>query len=472
MSMTRRTWMGAAAGLAAFANQARQQKLNVLFIAADDMNNRLGCYGYPVVKTPNIDKLARQGVRFDRAYCQFPLCGPSRASLMTGLRPDTTKVLGNNVDFRDHLPEAVTLPQYFKQQGYFTARDGKMFHMNVPNEVGLPRFQDPPSWSLDFSPQGKENKSKGEGRLMGQAGQGQGNSMQWIMTPDASEQADRHAASEAIAILEQHRDEPFFLGLGFVRPHLPFVAPAKYFDLYPLNQIPLPKNPPGDLDDIPAAAKRVRPGLWNHMKMDERGIRESIRGYYASTTYMDEEAGRVLDTLDRLKLRERTIVVFWGDHGWNLGEHTRWQKMSLLEDSARVPLIISAPGRKGNGRASKSLVEFVDLYPTMTELCGLPARGGLHGRSLTPVLDNPAREHKKAAFTQLRFQDKETVINGYSVRTARYRFIQWEGEGGGEELYDHDRDPGEFTNLAGQPAHQGTLLAMRTLLATRGAAVR
>lgn len=466
--------MGAAAGsFAAFANQARRQRLNVLFIAADDMNNRLGCYGDRVVKTPNIDRLAAEGVRFDRAYCQFPLCGPSRASLMTGLRPDTTQVLGNNVDFRDHLPEAVTLPQYFKQQGYFTARDGKMFHMNVPGEVGLPRFQDPPSWSLDFSPQGKEQKSKGERRVRGEGREGQGNAMEWVMTPDASEQADHHAANEAIAIIEKHQDEPFFVGLGFVRPHLPFVAPAKYFDLYPLDQIALPKNVPGDLDDIPAAAKAVRPHLWNHMKMDERGIRESIRGYYASTTYMDEEAGRVLAALEKMKLRERTVVVFWGDHGWNLGEHTRWQKMSLMEDSARVPLIISAPGRKGNGKASRALVEFVDLYPTMVELCGLPAKAGLHGQSLRPLLDDPGREHKKAAFTQLRYEEKGKVITGRSVRTSRYRYIEWEGAaGGGEELYDHDRDAGEFTNLAGEGSHRETVKSMRELLATNGARVR
>lgn len=287
--------------------------------------------------------------------------------------------------------------------------------------------------------------------------------MQWIATADARGQADDNAAEHAIALLEEHRKEPFFLGVGFIRPHLPFVAPSKYYDLYPVNSIPLAQNPAGDLDDIPALARRVRPMLWNQMGMDERQQRLARRGYYASTSFMDGQAGRVLDALEKMGLRENTIIVFWGDHGWNLGEHTRWQKMSLLEDSARVPLIVSAPGAKGNGQAARGLVEFVDVYPTLAELCGLKAPAAAEGRSFAQVLGNPKRPFKKAAYTQLEYES----IEGRAVRTERYRYIRWKDRKTGEtdeELYDHSADPGEFTNLARDSGHERALRAHRGLV--------
>jgi iduronate 2-sulfatase len=461
--ITRRSFLAtAAAGLSA---QSRRRP-NVLFIAADDMNNAIGCYGHPAAKTPNVDRLAARAVRFDRAYCQFPLCGPSRASLLTGLRPDTTQVLGNNIDFRDFLPDAVTLPQLFKNNGWFAAREGKMFHMNVPGEVGSPKYQDLPSWNHSVSPEGLELKTPGDGRKLNPPGVTFG--MQWIAAASPTGQADTNAADHALALLEQHKSAPFFFGVGFIRPHLPFVAPSRFYDLYQLGSIQAPYNPPGDLDDIPTAAKSVRPQLWNNMMMDEPRIKEALRGYYASTSFMDDQVGRVLGGLERMGLAENTIVVFWGDHGWHLGEHTRWQKMSLMEESARVPLIIAAPGRKGNGKASSSLVEFVDVYPTLAELCGLTVPGNLQGQSLVPLLDNPARPFKKAAFTQLKYEE----ITGRSVRTNRYRYIHWEGAGGGEELYDHDKDPREFTNLAAKPEARGALEEHRKILAAGWHAAR
>lgn len=454
--ITRRSFLAAGAAAALPAQSSRPK--NVLFLAADDLNNALGCYGHKIVKSPNIDRLAARGVRFDRAYCQFPLCGPTRASLLTGTRPDTTKVLGNNVDFRNHLPNAVTLPQLFKNSDWYSAREGKMFHMNVPNEVTLPRFQDEPSWHHSVSPGGPEAKTPGELHRLSPPGTQFG--MQWLSAATGEGQSDSNAAERAIALLEKHRNEPFFIAAGFLRPHLPFVAPSKFFDLYPLDSIPLPNNPPGDLDDIPAAAKGVRPFLWNHMGMNEKQIREARRGYYASTSFMDEQLGRVLDALDRLKLADNTIIVFWGDHGWNLGEHTRWQKMSLMEDSTRVPLMIYAPGSKGNGKACTSLVEFVDIYPTLAALCGLKPPSNLEGQSMTALLDNPSRSFKKAAFTQIAYED----ITGRAVRTPRYRYIRWEGKGGGEELYDHQNDPGEFTNLALKPQAKSQLEQHRRIL--------
>ncbi len=435
-----------------------KKKMNVMFIAADDLNTTLGCYGHPEVKTPNVDRLAAMGVRFDRAYCQFPLCGPTRSSLMTSMRPDTTQVLENNVDFRQFLPNVVTLPQLFKQNGWWAAREGKMYHMNVPAEVTSPKYQDPASWDHSVSPGGPELGSEGTVQRLSKSPGNFG--MQWMATRDGKGQSDTNAADHALTLLEQHKDKPFFFGLGFVRPHLPFVAPQKFYDMYPLDKIPLPVNPPGDLDDIPAAHKAIRPQLWNNMKMDADLIRQARRGYYASTSFMDEQLGRVLDGMERMGLMENTIIVFWGDHGWSLGEHTHWQKMNLMEESTHVPLIIRVPGKKGNGKVCRSLVEFVDIYPTLAELCGLKAPDDLQGQSMTRLLDNPSKPFKKAAFTQIKFED----IVGRSVRTDRYRYTAWEGKGGGEELYDHQKDPDEFTNLAVKPEAKVVLEKHRAVL--------
>jgi uncharacterized sulfatase len=370
------------------------------------------------------------------------------------VRPDRTQVLENNVDFRDHLPDITTLPQLFRKSGWQTARDGKMFHMNVPTEVGTPRFQDAPSWDINYSPPGLELKTEGpRGRLA--------SGMQWIAAATPAGQADHTAADEAIGLLEKYRQRPFFLGLGFIRPHLPFVAPGKFFDRYPAETMKPFVNPPGDLDDVPRAHWSVRPPQWQHQKMNEGEQREALRGYYASTSFMDEQCGRVLDALARMGLAERTIVVFWGDHGWHLGEHTKWQKMSLFEPAARVPLIVAAPGMRGNGRATRALAELVDLYPTFAELCGLKAPHELEGQSLVPVLVNPERAWKRAAFTQIQFENR---ITGRSLRADRYRYTTWEGEGGGEELYDHRADPNEFTNLAAKPEARAALESMRKLM--------
>jgi uncharacterized sulfatase len=295
--------------------------------------------------------------------------------------------------------------------------------------------------------------------------QGKASSMDWIRTADEKNQSDTNVADRALAFLESHRNEPFFLAAGFLRPHLPFVAPGKFYDLYPLDRIPLPDNPPGDLNDMPAAHKGVRPYLWEHMKTQGRGaltekeIREARRGYYASTSFMDEQVGRVLSGLEKLGLAENTIIVFWGDHGWSLGEHTHWQKMSLTEEVARVPLIVAAPGKRGNGQKSRALVEFLDIYPTLSGLCGLQAPPELEGTSMAPLLDQPQEAFKQAAFTQIAFEK----IRGLSVRTEHFRYNTWRGLGDGEELYDHQTDPGEFTNLAGKPQWTGELERHRAL---------
>jgi len=453
----RRTFLTSAVAAAA----APKKPLNVLFIVSDDLTSTaLGCYGHPIVQSPSVDSIARNGVRFDRAYCQYALCAPSRASFLTGLRPDTTKVLTNGPDFRDAVPNHVTMPQLFKNSGYQAIREGKMFHMGVPGTVGTDRWQDAPSWTHNGSPQGKEHNSKGE-RKNFTPQVGDGVAMQYVRTPDASEQADFDAANRAIAHLEKHRNNPFFLGLGFVRPHVPFVAPSEYFDRYPLSKIQLPKNPANDLDDIPALVPGVLANTSFNMKMNDDQVRETLRAYYAALSFMDDQLGRVLKTLDSLGLRDNTVIVFQGDHGWHLGEHTFWQKRSLMEESARVPLLISAPGRRARGHACRSLVELIDVYPTLAQLCGLQPPANLEGQSMVPLLDNPRRPHKPAAKTQL----NAGKVEGRAIRTQDFRYIRWrEGTNTAEELYDHRKDPGEFTNLAANSAFARELARHRPLI--------
>lgn len=461
--MNRRHFLTGALAAAA----APKRPMNVLFVVSDDLTSTaLGCYGHPLVQSPHIDSLSRNGVRFERAYCQYALCAPSRASFLTGLRPDVTRVLTNGPDFREFHPNHVTMPQLFKNNGYQSIREGKMFHMGVPGTVGTAQWQDAASWTHNGSPQGKEHNSAGETRnLTPHIAPGVG--MRTVRTPDASEQADFDAANRAIAHLEKHRNDPFFLGLGFVRPHVPFVAPGEFFDRYPLSKIRLARNPADDLNDIPALVARTLGATAGNMKMNEDQQMEALRGYYAAISFMDAQLGRVLAALDGLGLRDNTLVVFQGDHGWHLGEHTFWQKRSLMEESAKVPLIVSAPGTKGRGQVSRSLVELVDVYPTLADLCGLTPPSNLAGQSLRPVLDNPKRTHRNAARTQLNAGKTE----GRAVRTADFRYIHWRTpEETAEELYDHRKDPREFTNVAGDPRYAKELARHRALIAEpRGA---
>jgi uncharacterized sulfatase len=457
MRQSRRQFLATAAAPALLL--AQKPRYNVLFIAADDMNNALGCYGHPVVKSPNIDRLAGGGMRFDRAYCNFPLCGPSRCSLLSGLRPDSTKILDNGIAVRERNPDVVTLPQHFKNHGWLSARYGKMYHMGVPTTVGSNRYDDAASWDIAVSPPGKEHHTAGDSRNVTPK-VGEGGSFHWVsFTGDGKDQADTAAADLAIETMHKNAAKPFFLAVGFVRPHVPNVAPARFFDLYPKETIRPFVNPPGDRDDIPKASEICVNTRANDMGMSESDKQEALRGYYASISYMDWNAGRLLDHLEQAKLADKTIVVFWGDHGWHLGEHHRWQKRSLFEESARVPLIVRALGRRG--RSTRALVELVDLYPTLAELAGLPVRAQLEGQSMVPLLDNPSRKWKSAAFTQM----KQGNIEGRAVRTDRYRYIRWTGEHPDEELYDHQADPHEFTNLARDgKRNAATLAAMRKTL--------
>ena len=432
---------------AGLASAATGRKLNVLFIAVDDLNNRLGCYGDPVVHTPNIDRLARRGVRFDRSYCQYPLCNPSRTSLLSGRRPDTTQIFNNNTPPRTYLKDVVFLPEHFRNNGYFTARVGKIAHG---------RYEDAVTWDISENSgreeDGAENKrvkARKAARAAGSQAMERGLKLQWVKTGNRDEEEpDGHTARRIAQLMEQHKDGPFFLGAGFHKPHLPWVAPKKYFDMYPPEKIQLPDTPLDDRDDIPPIALTHTKGDDEMTDLDKK---KCIAAYHACTTFMDAQVGVLLDTMDRLKLWDNTIVMLFGDHGWHLDDHLGlWRKMTVFEEAARAPMIFCAPGMQA-GVACPRLVEYVDIYPTLTELCGLPGPAGAEGISFAPLLKDPQRPWKKAAFTVV-VHGKSVM--GRSVRTERYRYTEW-GDSKTAELYDHEVDIHEFTNLAfaGRPAH-------------------
>ena len=454
-----------------FVSGQEKPKLNVLYIASDDLNCSLSCYGDKTVKSPRIDELASRGVRFDRAYCQYPLCNPSRASFLTGLRPDQTGVLENATQFRQNVPDVMTLPQLFQKAGYFVARVGKLYHYGVPGQIGTDGLDDPPSWMQKFNPIGRDKAD--EPKIFSLTPGNFGGTPSWLAADgEDSEQTDAIGAEMTIKLLEQKKDQPFFIACGFYRPHTPYVAPKKYFEMYPRDKVPLEYAPPGDRDDVPPAALTT-----TRNDMDERLTREGRQAYFASITFMDQQVGKLLDALKRLNLDSKTVVVFHSDHGYHTGEHGGlWQKQSLFEGSARVPLVISAPGIKAAGSPSKSITELVDVYPTIAELCGLTPPANLPGKSLVPQLNDVNKEGKGFALTQVRRGGRgggkgkkakaEAAqkgnkgggqVPGYSIRTDRWRYSEWDGGKEGLELYDHEQDPGEFTNLSKDPRHADTL---------------
>ncbi|HYG75530.1 MAG TPA: sulfatase [Planctomycetota bacterium] len=440
--------------LALVAQAGEKAKLNVLFIVSDDLNTRLGCYGDSLVKTPYLDKLAGSSVRFERAYCQYPLCNPSRASFLTGLRPDSTGVKDNAVHFRKKLPDCTTLPQTFQKAGYTVMRIGKLYHYGVPAQIGTDGFDDPPSWQKVFNPRGRDKDD--ENQIFTLEPGKFGATLSWLAADGTDEeQTDGIGAREAIRFLEQHTDKPFFLALGFFRPHTPYVAPKKYFDMYPLEKIQLPER--GDTSAVPPLALASAKKEQDAMNDDLR--RKAIQAYFASISFMDAQLGRVLDALERLKLSGNTVVVFFSDHGYHLGEHGLWQKMSVFEESLRVPLVIHSPGAAGNGQPCMRTVELVDLHPTLAELCGLPAPAGLDGRSLVPLLKDPKAEWNRPALSLVRHRGSEAR----SVRTERWRYTEWDGGSKGVQLYDHEKDPVEQHNLAGDPNYAKTIDEIKKL---------
>lgn len=442
--------------------------MNILFIISDDLRCETGCYGSQLARTPNLDALAERGVLFERAYCQFPLCNPSRTSLLTGRKPTTTGVLGNRTWFGAAHPDWISLPRYFKEHGYTTLRAGKIFHGGMDDEAawteggqaryfGVGATAAPPRTTRQSAP------DRGGGRPLTKAER----SDRWVILPgDGSRRGDARVADRTIEYLQQHGDEPFFIGCGFSKPHSPLEAPQRFFDLWDVEDIPLPPDfaprptvPPG----FPAGSIRPKNAdLFIGRDATPQQAREMIRAYLASSAWMDFNAGRVLDALDEQGLAEKTIVVFWGDHGYQLGEKGKWSKAgSLWEQGARNPLIIFDPRAAGNGQACPRVVEMIDLYPTLVELCGLPAAEGLEGRSLAPLLAKPQATWDHPAYTV--WSDNGRDVSGVSVRTERWHFAEFFGRGPGRMLLDPIADPHEMHNLADDPAHAETVAELSRL---------
>jgi iduronate 2-sulfatase len=448
---------------------------NVLFLISDDLNNYLGCYGDPRAKTPNIDKLAARGVKFERSYCTFPLCGPSRNSVLTGLYPNSTGILSNSQIFRQTIPSQLSLPQAFRQAGYFAARIGKLYHYNVPNSIGTNGHDDPASWELELNPAGVDRLEEQPKIFTLTPGQ-YGGTLSWFASPKSDEHhTDAMMAADAGWVLERcarQKQRPFFLAVGFFRPHTPYVSPkTPYFDLYPEAEMPVVQGVKEDQADVPAAAlgsyKKEQDKLTDELR------RQCLQAYYASISFMDAQVGRVIDSLDHLGLAENTIIVFTSDHGYHMGEHGLWQKQSLFEGSARVPMLIVAPGTAGKGSVVKTPVSHLDLFPTLAELAGIKAPANLQGQSLVPMLKDPNATGRGWALTQVvrggNFNrqgaapargDKGKRFFGYSLRTPRWRYTEWAEGAEGRELYDHDNDPRELTNLANKPEHAATVAAL------------
>lgn len=447
------------------ADGDEKEKLNVLFISADDMNCDLSIYGNPQVKTPNLQRLAQMGVRFDNAYCQQPLCGPSRASLMTGLRPDTLDMHTLKHELRDKNPDVVTLGQMFRNQGYFSARAGKIYHYGNPSMIGTDGNDDPQTWDQRYNPVGIDRSQQekitryGAGR---EKDKNLGISMAW-WDPESldEEHTDGMVASKIVKLIKEKKGEPFFLAAGFFNPHCPYVAPKKYFDLYPLESIEMPdlESAKKDLEDVPPMAvmrdKRNWPYYFKDVTVEEG--RKCKQAYYATISFVDAQVGRLLDALEEADLMERTIIVFWSDHGYFLGEKGLWYKRKAFERSARMPMIIAAPGLSKNV-ASQKPVELLDLYPTLADLCGLKAPTTLEGSSLRPLLVNPKDQSwDKPAVTQIWHNRKAW---GYSLRNERFRYTEWLQGKAGRELYDHAKDPEEIDNLADKAEYEGMIVEL------------
>jgi iduronate 2-sulfatase len=463
--------------LACGAPAVAADKMNVLFIVSDDLtNNTLGCYGSSVCKSPNIDALAKKGVKFDRAYCQFPLCNPSRASFLTGLRPDTLRVYENATQFRKNAPNAQSIGETFQKGGYYVARVGKLYHYGVPAQIGTDGLDDKPSWMKTINPKGRDKDDEEKDLLFtlnpnAKGSARYGGTLSWHASEGTDEtMTDGMIADEVSKLIEANKGKPFFLACGFFRPHTPYVAPKKYFDMYPPEKLPLPKVPEGHWDKHPAPA-------FGSMKKEQEKLtddlrRKALQAYYASTTFMDAQVGRVLEALEKQKLADKTIVVFISDHGYHLGEHGLWQKMSLFENSARVPLIVYDPRAKANGSTCSRTVELTDLHATLADVCDLPAPK-TDGASLKPLLNDRSAKWDKPALTQVsrgtptatgETTGKNPWFMGYSVRTERYRYTEWDGGKKGAQLYDYETDPGELTNLAEDAKHAETVKTLKALL--------
>ncbi|WP_223551680.1 sulfatase [Aestuariivivens sp. NBU2969] len=436
---------------------SQEKKPNVLFIISDDLTaSAVSSYENKACYTPNIDQLASEGIRYTKAYTQYPVCGPSRASLMSGYYPNATKTYGY-VSGRENIgPNRKTWSQLFKENGYYTARVSKIFHMGVPIDIetGSNGTDDEASWTERFNSQGPEWKAIGDAELVQNNPDGtierKGGNVMTIVKADGDDlvHSDGKTAEKAIELIKKHKNEPFFLAVGFVRPHVPFVAPKSYFEPYPFEDITMPKKVENDWDDIPKRGINYVTSLNGEMSLEQE--KKAVAAYYASVSYMDAQVGKVLQTLKDEKLEDNTIVIFTSDHGFHLGEHDFWMKVSLHEESVRVPLIIKVPGK--TPQVCHSFVELLDLYPTVAELAGLKYSKHIQGKSLVKTINQPKHSVRDMAFS---------VSQGgksFLLRNHKWAYIQYnEDASEGIELFDMEDDPKQYTNLANNTEYTETV---------------
>jgi iduronate 2-sulfatase len=477
------------------AADTAKARFNVLFIAVDDLRPELGCYGYSQIKSPNIDDLSKHGTQFNRAYCQFALCNPSRSSLLTGRRPESIQVYDLETFVRTHAPNVVTLPQLFKNNGYEARSIGKIFHVTNGNH------EDDVSWSsrpwqspksakpaaknkqTDVDANGKavakpDRTKSGKRKVGAEPFEPRANVLPYE-SPDVADNQllDGQIAEKAVSVMNEVKDKPFFLAVGFHKPHMPWIAPKKYYDMYQDSDIHL-----AAFQELPAGAPafasndagefRSYKGIPKEGPIPDAKQRDAIHSYFACISYTDAQIGKVMSELDRLGLRKNTVVILWGDHGYQLGEHGTWNKRTNWEVAARVPLIISIPGQQRVGEKTDALVELLDMYPTLAELCHLNAPKDLEGKSFVPLVEHPNAEWKAAAFTTYHKPLPEMGTGfGRAMRTDRYRFVEWSGPKSKKrvyELYDERSDPLEKTNIADRPENADLVAKLERQLHAAG----
>ncbi len=453
-------------------SQEKKEKLNVLFIIADDLTTTaLSCYENTASITPHINALAAEGTRYTKAYSQYPVCGPSRASFMFGYYPNATGTYGY-VSGRENVGnDKKSWSQLFKDNGYYSARVSKIYHMGIPIDIenGTNGKDDEMSWTERFNSQGPEWKSEGEAILVQNNRYGtierKGGNVMTVVKAEGDDllQSDAKTAAKATQLIKQHKDEPFFLAVGLVRPHVPFVAPKRFFDAYPHNEMVVPPNVTNDWDDIPSRGINYVTSVNGEMGEEEE--QRAIAGYYASVAFMDDQVGKLLNTLKEEGLEDNTVVVFTSDHGFHLGEHRFWMKVSLHEESVRVPLIIKMPGKAP--AVCNSFVELLDLYPTVASLANISYSDGIQGKDISKTLDAPDYKVRDFAFS---------VTQGgksFLIRNDKWAYIQYdEDAGSGKELYNMELDEKQYNNLANNPAYKQVVKEMQSILAKKLKSVR
>ncbi len=431
------------------ADETGQTDKNVLFIVVDDLNTTLGCYGHPVVKTPNIDKLAQNGVRFNHAYCNFAVCGPSRGSFLTGLRPETIGILDNRTPLKDVLGDRVTMPYLFKKNGYYTMSLGKVFH-------GDEHHNDLKAWDEIYTYGATDVGKTGEGRNMTEG------VLKWCHWMAANggddDQSDGQIARKAVEFIKTQREQPFFLAVGFHKPHDPFIAPKKYFDMYPLENCTPPVLPEGW---HPVYGHSFPNETETFNKFTDQDKREFLRSYYACTSFLDAQVGKLIQALDESGQLDNTLIVLFGDHGYHLGEHNWWNKVTIYEKGTNAPFIMAGNSVGKKGIVSDAMFEYVDIYPTLAELFNLENTPGyLEGKSFAHVVNNPELPFRSEAHAVVR---RGTKL-GRMVKNENYRYIEWDNGEMGSELYDQHHDPIEYNNLAGSSDYEDVVEEMRQLL--------